>query len=136
MVRSRLPWLLLVPMAFLLLGARTGPLVDPAPITVPAGLSLKEVSRAIRTVIATRGWVVSIDEGGKIDAVLNLREHTAHIAIAYDTKEVRPTYVSSENLNYEEKKGVRYIHRNYLNWMNNVSTDITRALQVAAVSRE
>jgi hypothetical protein len=132
MSRSRLTYLLLIPVAFLLMGARAVPLVDPAPIPVPAGLSAKDVSRAIGTGIALRKWVVTKDENGKIDAELHLRDHIARIAIACSTKLVTPTYVSSDNLEYSEKKGVRYIHRNYLNWMKNVETDITNALRIAA----
>jgi len=136
MIRPHFSHLLLIPVALLLMGARTAPLVDPDPIAVPAGLSVKDVSKAIRSGIAQRGWVVSKDEGGKIDAVLNLREHTARIAIAYDAKQVRPAYVSSDNLLYQEKKGARYIHRNYVKWMQNVVTDISRALQVASIQHE
>jgi hypothetical protein len=136
MVRSRLSHLVLIPIAFLLMGARAAPLVDPDPIAVPAGLSAQDVSKAIRGAIAERGWVVSKDEAGKIDAVLNLREHTARIAIAYDTKQVKPSYVASDNLAYSEKNGTRYIHRNYLKWMQNVVTDISRALQVASIQHE
>ena len=136
MVRSRFAYLLLVPIAFMLMGARAAALVDPDPIAVPAGLTVKDVSKAIRAGIAQRGWVVSKDEGGKIDAVLNLREHTARIAIGYDTKQVKINYVSSENLAYSEKNGARYIHRNYLKWIQNVVSDISRELQLASIKRE
>ncbi len=133
MARSRLAYLLFIPLAFLLMGARGAPLLDPDPINVPAGLTAQDVSKAIRTGIATRGWVPNKDEHGQIDAVLNLRDHTARIAINYDTKLVKVTYVSSDNLDYSEKNGARYIHRNYNNWIHNVVGDISRQLQVASV---
>ena len=136
MLRSRLAYLLLIPVAFMLMGARAAPLLEPDPIAVPAGLTVKDVSKAIRAGVVTRGWVVSKDENGKIDAVLNVREHTARINIAYDTKQVKVTYVSSDNLNYSEKNGVRVIHRNYNNWVHNVVADITRELQLASVKHE
>jgi hypothetical protein len=136
MVRTRLSYLLLIPFAFMLMGARAAPLVDPDPIAVPAGLGEKEVSKAIRSAIAQRGWVISNDENGKINAVLTLRDHTARIAIAYDKKQVKPSYVASDNLSYQEKNGTRYIHRNYLKWMQNVVADISRALQVASIQKE
>lgn len=74
MARKRLLALLLVPIAFALMGARAV-LVDPEPIPVPAGVSAVDVSKAIKTGIVRRGWVVTKDENGQIDAALNLRSH-------------------------------------------------------------
>ena len=136
MARSRLLTLLLIPLAFMLMGARGAPLVDPAPLAVPAGLTMKDVSKAIRTGIATRGWVVNKDEKGQIDATLNNREHQVVIAIVYDTKQVKVNYVSSENMNYSEKNGTRYIHKKYTQWTQNVVADINKELQVAGVRAE
>ena len=65
MARSRSLTLLLIPFAFLLMGARGAPLVDPQPIAVPAGLTAKDVSKAIRTGIVSRGWIVGKDEKGQ-----------------------------------------------------------------------
>ena len=135
-MRSRLTYLLLIPVAFMLMAARGAPLVDPAPIAVPAGTSVKDVSKAIRSGVVTRGWVVSKDDGSKIDAVLNNREHTVSIAIAYDAKQVKVSYLSSDNMNYAEKNGTRYIHKKYMQWVNNVAGDISRELQVAAIKKE
>ena len=136
MARSRLLTLLLVPLAFMLMGARGAPLVDPAPLAVPAGLSTKDVSKAIRTGIATRGWIVNKDENGKIDATLNNREHQVVIAILYDTKQVKVNYVSSQNMNYSEKDGTRYIHKKYTQWTQNVIADINKELQLAGIKAE
>lgn len=126
--------LLAVPLAFMLMGAAV--LVDPAPIPVPAGLAAKEVSKAIRAGIVQRGWEVTKDENGRIDAVLHLRGHMAEIAIDYDTKQVKVSYVASENLDYSDKGGVRHIHRNYNKWVENVVSDISRQLQVASIGHE
>lgn len=136
MNRSRLPLLLLVPLAFLLMGARQVPLVDPEPIAVPAGLTAKDVSKAVRLGLAQRGWVVSSEEPGRIGATLSLRSHVARIAVSYDDEAIRVSYVDSTNLMYEEKKGGRVIHRNYLNWINNVVRDISSQLQIAAAQAE
>jgi hypothetical protein len=133
MARSRLITLLLIPLAFLLMGARGAPLVDPAPLAVPAGLTVKDVSTAIRTGIATRGWIVNKDEKGQIDATLNNREHQVVVAIAYDAKQVKVNYVSSQNMNYSEKNGTRYIHKKYTQWTQNIVADINKELQLAAV---
>ena len=136
MARSRLLALLLVPLAVMLMGARGAPLVDPAPLAVPAGLTAKDVSKAIRSGIASRGWIVNKDDKGQIDATLNNREHQVVIAIVYDAKQVKVNYVSSQNMNYSEKDGTRYIHKKYTQWTQNVVADISRELQMATIKRE
>ena len=132
MARSRLAALLLIPLAFMLMGARAI-LVDPDPIAVPAGLEAKDVAKAIKVGISRRGWVVSKDENGQIDAELNLRSHVARVAIPYSATDVRIQYVSSEDLDYVEQNGKRYIHGNYIKWIRNIEADIQRELQLLTV---
>ena len=132
MTRSRLLTLPFVPLAFLLMGFGGAPLVDPQPLAVPPGLSAKDVSTAIRTGIALRGWIVTKDEKGQIDATLNNREHQVVIAVVYDAKQVKVSYVSSQNMNYSEKNGTRYIHKKYTQWTQNVVADINSQLQLAS----
>jgi hypothetical protein len=127
----RLLALLLVPLAFMLMGAAE--LVDPQPIAVPAGVAAADVAKAIKTGIVRRGWVVTKDENGQIDATLNIRAHTAKVAIPYNTKEVAIRYVDSSELAYSEKKGKRYIHGNYIKWIRNMQADIQRELGLLAV---
>ena len=128
----RLLALLFVPLvAVMLMGAAE--LVDPEPIAVPAGLASADVAKAIKTGIVRRGWVVTKDENGQIDATLNIRAHTAKVAIPYNTKEVAIRYVDSSELAYSEKKGKRYIHGNYIKWVRNMQADIQRELQLLAV---
>ena len=132
MARSRLAALLLIPLAFMLMGAKAV-LVDPAPIAVPAGLAAKDVAKAIKVGISRRGWVVSKDEHSQIDAVLSLRSHSARVAIPYSAKEVTIKYVSSEDLDYQENNGTKYIHGNYMKWIRNMEADIQRELQFLTV---
>jgi hypothetical protein len=123
--------LLLVPaVAFMLMGAAE--LVDPDPIAVPAGLAAADVAKAITAGIVRRGWVVTKDDNGQIDATLNIRAHTAKVVIPYNTKEVAIRYVDSTELDYSEKKGKRYIHGNYVKWIRNMQADIQRELQTAS----
>lgn len=109
-------------------------LVNPAPIAVPAKLVEVQVVGSIKHALKTRGWVISSESNGKIDATLNLRKHVARIAIYHDLKEVRIEYVSSENLDYKEKDGKRHIHRNYLSWVKNLSTDIDKNMELSALN--
>jgi hypothetical protein len=134
MVRTRLLALLLIPIAFVLMGAAV--LVDPPPIAVPAKLTTKDVSKAIRMAIVQRGWVAAKDENGVIDATLLVRTHEVKVAITYDPKLVTIKYVDSKNLDYDEKGGTRHIHKKYNQWIDNMVGDITRSLQAEAISRE
>ena len=132
MARSRLIALLLVPLAFMLMGAKAV-LVDPEPVSVPAGMALTDVAKAIKVGIVRRGWVVTKDGNGQIEAVLNVRSHMAKVNIPYSTKEVAIHYAGSDNLDYQEKDGVKYIHGNYVKWAKNMQSDIQRELQLLTV---
>jgi hypothetical protein len=134
MVRTRLLALFLIPIAFALMGASL--LVDPPAISVPAKLTAKDVSKAIRAAIVQRGWVAAKDDKGVIDAILNVRSHEVKVAIQYDPKQVVIKYIDSKNLDYEEKNGTRKIHKKYNQWIGNMVGDITRALQAEAISHE
>lgn len=134
MLRTRLLALLLIPIAFALMGAAM--LVDPPAIPVPAKLTAKDVSKAIRAAIVLRGWVAAKDENGVIDAILNVRTHEVKVAIKYDPKQVEIKYVDSKNLDYDEKGGTRHIHKKYNQWIGNMVGDITRSLQAEAISHE
>jgi len=111
-------------------------LVDPQPISVPPGLSEKAVAKSIRLGVAQRGWVVSRQDPGYIEATLNIRSHVAKVGITYDTKSIQIRYIDSTNLDYEVKKGVRRIHGNYLKWINNIVKDISVQLQSAEIDME
>lgn len=111
--------------------ARKHEIVDPQPVLVPAGVAATTVATEIKRTLAGRGWTLAGEKPGHVDAVLHLRQHVARIALDYDAKSVRITYVSSENLDFVEKKGRRYIHGNYLSWVQNLATDLQRNLQIA-----
>jgi hypothetical protein len=128
---AKLTALLLAPMLVLLM-AMTKPLVDPEPIAVPAGLSDKAVAKAVLVGVSQRGWAVTKQEPGYMEATLHLRTHMARIGITYDTRQVKIRYLESENLDYKMKNGVPQIHRNYLSWISNVVLDINVQLQAAA----
>lgn len=128
MNRLKLLWVL---WASLLLGvfvgvAHAGPaeLVDPAPVRVANGLSVEQVQQDIRRALAGRGWTVSQERPGAIEASLFLRVHEARIGIAYDAAQLQIRYLDSANLEYEEDDGVRYIHGNYLGWIGFLVQDM------------
>lgn len=132
MSRSRLAALLFIPLAFMLMGARAV-LVDPEPLAVPAGITLDQVSKAIKVGATRRGWVVEKDENSEITAVLHLRTHTARVTIPYSDKQIGIKYLSSDDLNYQVMNGKTYIHSNYNNWIKNLRGDIENELRVLLI---
>ncbi|MBS0214871.1 MAG: hypothetical protein JSR63_06370 [Proteobacteria bacterium] len=117
--------------------ARHAPLVNPAPITVPANLSDKEISKEIRRALLQRGWEVDSETPGVIDSTLHLREHVAKIKVTYGNGQVKLAYVDSTNLEYKkDRNGTEEIHPNYLNWMQFLSNDIKANLSVASLNHE
>lgn len=134
MIASRLRALWLLPVALLLMAAK--PFVDPAPLPVPAGLDDKTVARAIRLGAAQRGWIVTRQDPGAIELTLNIRTHMAKVGVKYDTKSIEFRYLDSNNLDFEVKKGNRYIHRNYPKWVNNLMNDVAVQLALARAEAE
>lgn len=129
MIRTRgWSYLLLLPVFVLLMGARQVPLTDPEPIAIPAGMSAQQVVKAIKAGLVGRTWEVTEEQPGRILSTLHLRSHVAKIELTYDDTAITIRYLDSVDLMYEEKKGQRYIHRNYLNWIANLRTDISRNL--------
>ena len=130
---SRWKIVLLVPLLALLMAAAPL-LVDPAPISVPAGLSEQAVAKAITLGVAQRGWIVSKQEPGYMEATLNIRAHMAKVGITYDVKSIQIKYLDSSNLDYEVKSDGRHIHRNYPKWINNMVRDISMQLLTASAA--
>lgn len=128
MLRNKLVILLLIPIFLLLSGWREAALVNPDPIAIPAKVSSAEVGKIIKKVLVQRKWIVAEDKPGALKATLLLREHKARIAIDWNAKDIRISYIDSENLNYEVKKGQPLIHANYNSWVNNLVTDISGEL--------
>jgi hypothetical protein len=135
MRRSRWLLLLLLPMLLLTMAFRQAPLVDPAPIDVPAAMSSVQVSKAVKGALLGRGWVVSNEQADGVDGTLNGNDYVAKIHVAFDTRQIRVTYVDSTNLKYEVKKnGERLIHTNYMGWMKYLTGDIGRNLQLISAN--
>lgn len=129
-------WLLAALSLFAFAGAvqaRTAPLVDPAPVAIPAGLPTEKVVKDIKRALVGRGWEVTAEQPGQIDATLKLREHVARIRVSYDDTQARFAYVDSTNLDYKEKRGTRVIHGNYLGWVNFLVNDLKTNLQLSGL---
>ena len=110
--------------------ARESVLADPAPVAIPSGLAQDLVVKDIKRALAGRGWEVTGEQPGQIDATIHLREHMAKIKVTYDEAKVQFAYVDSSNLDFSEKRGRRYIHRNYLGWMTYLTTDLATNMKL------
>lgn len=123
--------LLLVPALVLLMAARQVPLTDPAPIAVPADVDQAKVTQIIGQALSARNWRIVKHVPGEVDAVYDPRNFSVTIAVHYDPSQIQINYVTSSNLKYEERGGVRYIHRNYESWIKNLVTNIQNGLMMA-----
>jgi len=111
---------------------RTAPLVDPAPVSVPAGATEDSLVKDIKRALLGRGWTITAERPGEIDSTLFIRDHEAKIHVTYDLQSVRFAYVDSKNLNYRlDRKGKAEIHGNYLGWIKNLTNDLGVNLQLS-----
>jgi hypothetical protein len=95
----------------------------PAADTLPA---------AIAAAGAVRGWQVIGQAPGRLTLRNVIRgKHTVVVAVVYDPQGFQVEYVSSENLNYKERRGQAYIHPKYHQWVANLAQDIS--VRVAAL---
>jgi hypothetical protein len=129
MMKTALP-LLLAPALLMLMAFRQVPLVDPAPIPVN-GVNSAKVEQIIGSALTARNWRIVKHVPGEIDAVYDPRAFSVTIAVHYDSQKIQINYVTSSDLRYEEKNGVRYIHKNYESWIKNLVTDIQNGLMMA-----
>ncbi|MGH8441277.1 MAG: hypothetical protein ACRETF_00040 [Nevskiaceae bacterium] len=112
------------------LGASSRPIVEPDPVSVPAGTSTAAVAKAIKRALLGRDWTVSNEKPGYMEGTLNVRKHMVKVGISYDGKRVAMKYLDSAELGYKESGGEQYIHPKYTQWTRNVMIDVNKNLQV------
>ena len=118
--------------ATLLLSAcRTASILNVEPQQIAASgssYSLEDVRKAIVRAGSRRGWIFSDAGEGKLVGTLTVRKHKATVDVNYSKKAYDITYRESQNLNYNEAKGM--IHSNYNGWISNLVKDITLELSL------
>ncbi len=114
----------LLALVLLALPACRSALYNPDPFK--AASTTKNAEKAIKTALASRGWLISQEEPGKIYATLARKSHVARIVISYgDTVTIR--YAGSDNLKYDVKEdGTEVIHKRYNKWIHTLVADINR----------
>lgn len=111
--------------------AQADPLVNPAPISVPAGVDQAAVGAAIKQALMYRNWAITAQQPGRVEATLYLRGNEARIRLDYDADRVRISYVGSHGLEEGMDDGVAQIHGRYLTWIQYLSGDIRNNLDHA-----
>lgn len=84
--------------------------------------SVKAVEAAIMQGCVDRGWVPAKMSDNKIQATLNVRVHQLTVDINYSEKGYTIEYVSSKNMQYNQKR--KTIHPKYNNWIANLNKSI------------
>ena len=82
------------------------------------------VKAAILDGARKRRWEVVAVEPGKVTLRYAPRTHEAVVAVRYDDNGFKIEYVSSNNLDYQLKRGKAWIHGNYNIWLGNLSREI------------
>lgn len=84
------------------------------------------VEQAIIDGCRERGWSPRKVKDGEIEAVLNVRSHTAIVTIPYSADGYKILYKDSTNLKYDPAD--KTIHSNFVNWVRNLDQSISRRL--------
>jgi hypothetical protein len=114
---------------------RSSDLSNPAPISIPQGVSQSAAKDAVVNALFARGWTVIEESDEQVIADLHVRAHWAQIGIDIEDRAVMISYRNSENLRYTERSDGRIvIHNNYLSWVDNLVADIRT--QLARAQRE
>jgi hypothetical protein len=104
--------------------------MDPAPeIQVPESIGAHGAEVAIRSALVRRGWGITKQEPGDIQAMLSKAgSWSVKIDIPYSNNTITINYLDSQNLDYgDTPEGGHVIHRNYNRWMAYLVQDIQKS---------
>ena len=109
------------------------PLVDHAHLSFAVlpdrALTPAKVREGIAAVGLRHGWAVVAEEPGKLTLANTIREtFKVVINVSYDASGMQVDYVSSENLNYQTRHGVAFIHPKYNKWVNLLMREVNTGL--------
>jgi hypothetical protein len=118
-----------------LAAAKSDPLEPPQRVLFVGSAGHAPSPDALRGAIASaggaRGWQPVEDAPGRMTLKNVIRgKHTVVVAVVYDARGFQIEYVSSESLNYEERRGQAYIHPKYHQWIANLAQDISAKVAV------
>lgn len=103
---------------------RAKPWHDPAAVPIITRLSLEQIANAIRTGAKEREWTYANEKPGYVELSIAPRDHLLKLALSYDSRQYRLSYLDSRNLNYSEENGQRLLHPSAPSWANNLISAI------------
>lgn len=90
--------------------------------SIKQSLTTKDVEVAVLRGAVAKGWNTEKLKEGEILATLNVRAHQLVVLIEYDDKTFSVKYKDSTNLHYN--RATNTIHRQYVNWTDNLISAI------------
>ncbi|PTU31408.1 hypothetical protein [Stenotrophobium rhamnosiphilum] len=113
--------------------ASSVPLVEPAPIIVPAATTSATVEKAIIGSGLRRNWTVVERQSDAVTLRYTARGFSVTVKVLYSASNVIIKYVDSVELGYEMDYGQPVIHPNYNRWVNNLAHDISLELSLSSI---
>lgn len=87
-------------------------------------MSVPRLAAGTSSALAGHGWVLSQERPGRTETTLRLREHLAGIDVELHAQRVSIAHVDSAELDFEETKSCRAIHRTSNRRVFNVTSDV------------
>lgn len=115
-------WMFAIALLSMSLTLSAAPILNVSEEPIGQTLTQEQVKKVIMMAGINRGWNLTEVADGQFKAVLDIRKHQAVVQIDYTDSHYSITYLDSTNL--KAKNG--QIHKNYNNWINNLSNDIKR----------
>lgn len=106
-------------------------IVDPVVVDIAARARADDIGRAVKAALHGRGWDVTKDMPGHVEARLEKPDsYYVAIDLDYTATRVKIRYIDSEGLGYDEED--RSIHGNYNKWLRILSKDILKFVDLLA----
>ena len=119
-------------LVMILAGCTSAPLIERGPTTITSvSADSERIQRAIVNGAQFKGWRVVAIESNQIILDIYVRAHYVKVAVDYSDSQYQIRYISSENLDYNEKKGS--IHRSYNRWIAYLDQAIQMSLPYSDV---
>jgi hypothetical protein len=91
--------------------------------------TMDTVRKAIMAGAVSKGWTIKEEGSGKIRLDLDVRnKHQVVAEVVYTTKMYVVKYLTSTNMGHKEEGGVKFVHPNYVKWVNDLVNNINAQL--------
>ena len=105
--------------------------IESEPLFAPESATMAEIKKGIMRAGLHRNWLMQEIEPGHLEAKVEVRgKHSATVDIFFDKKKFSILYKNSQNLKYDGST----IHSNYVNWVENLKTDIKKEMSLLKIS--